>query len=93
VATLALLPVAGLVLANARVIASTQRRPDRWLVHFDVEIAVLAAVASVASFVDRGWLAPGEPVAAGAWFLVALWVVALAVTILRGDHSVSEEGS
>jgi hypothetical protein len=47
----------------------------------------------VASFVDRGWLAPGEPVAAGAWFLVALWVVALAVTILRGDHSVSEEGS
>jgi hypothetical protein len=31
--------------------------------------------------------------AACAWFLVALWVVALAVTILRGDHSLSEEGS
>jgi hypothetical protein len=92
VATLALLPVAGLVLANARAIATKQRRPDRWLVRFDIEIAVLAAVASVASFIDRGWLAPGEPVAALAWFLVALWVVALAATILRGDPSRSEEG-
>ena len=93
VATLALLPVAGLVLANARTIATTQRRPDRWLIRFDIEIAVLAALASVASFVDRGWLAPGEPVAAAAWFLVALWVVALAGTIARRDHSSPEEGS
>jgi hypothetical protein len=93
VATLALLPVAGLVLANARVIAKTQRRPERWLIRFDIEIAVLAVVASVASFFDRGWLAPGELVAAGAWVLVALWVLALAGTILRGDQSLSEEGS
>lgn len=90
VATLALLPVAGLVLTNARAIATTQRRPDQWLVRFDIEIAVLAAIASVASFADRGWLSPGEPVAAVAWFLVALWVVALATTI-RGDHSLREE--
>jgi hypothetical protein len=92
VATLALLPVAAFVLANARTIATIQRRPDRWLIRFDIEVAVLAAVASVASFVDRGWLSPGEPVAAAAWFLVALWVVALALTILRGDRSLSEEG-
>ncbi len=92
VSTLALLPVAGVVAANARVIAMTQRRPDQWLLRFDIEIAVLAAVASVASFVDRGWLAPGGPVAAGAWLLVGVWVGALAVTILRGDHSLPEEG-
>ncbi len=46
---------------------------------------MLVAVASVASFVDRGWLAPGEPVVAIAWFLVGLWVVALAGTIGRSD--------
>lgn len=92
-ATLALLPVAGLVLANARSIATTQRRPDRWLLRFDIEIAVLAAAASVASFADRGWLAPGEPIAAVAWLLVALWVVALARTITRDRNPLSEEGS
>ncbi|HEX5615741.1 MAG TPA: hypothetical protein VFZ83_11365 [Acidimicrobiia bacterium] len=92
-ATLALVPVAALVLANARAIAPSQRRPDRWLVRFDIEIAVLAAVASVATFVDRGWFAPGEPIVAVAWSLVALWVVALAATIVRGDHTRPKEGS
>jgi hypothetical protein len=94
VATLAVLPVAGLVLANARSIATTQRRPERWLIRFDIEIAIIAVVASVASFVDHDWLAPGGPVVAGAWFLVAVWVVALARTIVRGaDVTFSEEDS
>jgi hypothetical protein len=91
VATLALLPAAGLVLANARTIATTQRRPERWLIRFDVEIAVIAVVATVASFVDHDWLAPGGAVAAGAWYLVALWVVALARTIVRGDDVIFSE--
>ena len=86
VATLALLPVAGLVLANARTIATTQRRPERWLIRFDIEIAAMVVVASVVSFVHHDWLGPGEPVVAGAWFLVWLWVFALARTIVRGDH-------
>ena len=82
------------MLANARTIATTQRRPERWLIRFDIEIAVIAVVASVVSFVDHDWLAPGGPVAAGAWFLVALWVVALARTIVRGDDvTFSEEDS
>ena len=81
VVTFALLPVAGLVLANARTIATTQRRPERWLIRFDIEVAAIAVVASVVSFVDRDWLAPGELVAAGAWFLVAFWVV-----VLGADH-------
>ena len=84
VATLALLPVAGLVLANARAIATAERRPERWLIRFDIEIATFAVVASIASFVDHNWLAPGETVAAGAWLLVALWVVALARSIAAG---------
>lgn len=93
VATLALLPVAGVVLANARTIVTTQPRPSRWLIRFDIQVAVLAVFASVASFVDHGWLAPGAPVTAGAWFLVSLWVLALARTIVRGDRSPSEGGS
>ena len=94
VATLALLPVAGLVLATARTIATTQRRPERWLIRFDIEIAIIAVFASIASFVDHDWLAPGGRVAAGAWFLVALWVIALARPIVRDDHgNFSEEGS
>ena len=37
---------------------------------------------------------PAKPSPAGAWFLVALWVVALARTIVRGDDVIfSEEGS
>jgi hypothetical protein len=91
--TLALLPVAALVLANARAIAARQRRPERWLLRFDIEIAVFAAVASVGSFVNHGWLAPGGLIAAGAWLLVGLWVVALAMTIWRGDDSLSEDRS
>lgn len=91
VATLALLPIAGLVLANARAIATTERRPERWLIRFDIEIATFAVVASIASFVDHNWLAPGETVTAGAWLLVALWVAALARTITRGDHTNSSE--
>jgi hypothetical protein len=93
-ATLALLPVAGVVLANARAIATTERRPERWLIRFDIEIATFAVVASIASFVNRDWLAPGETVAAGAWLLVALWLVALARTIARSDDpNASEEHS
>ena len=92
VATLALLPVAALVLANARTIAASQRRPDRWLIRFDIQIAVIAVIASIVSFVDQDWLTPGEPVSATAWLLVALWVVALARTIARGDDTdLSEE--
>ena len=83
--TLALLPVAGLVLSNARTIAATQRRPDRWLVRFDIEIAVIAVLASIASFLNREWLAPGAQLVATAWFLIALWVVALARTITTRD--------
>jgi uncharacterized membrane protein len=94
VATLALLPVAGLVLAHARTIATTQRRPERWLIRFDTEIAIIAIIAvfaTIAASIDHDWLAPGGPVAAGAWFLVALWVIALARTIDHGNFS--EEGS
>ena len=87
VSTLALLPVAGLVLANARTIATSQRRPERWLIRFDIEIAIFAVSASIATFVDKDWLAPGEPIAAVAWLLVAMWVVALAVTIARRDRA------
>jgi hypothetical protein len=91
VATVAILPVAGVVVANARAIATTERRPELWLIRFDIEIATFAVVGSIASFVDRDWLAPGETVAAGAWLLVALWIVALARTIARGDHPDSSE--
>jgi len=91
VVTLALLPVAALVLANARTIAATRGRPDRWLVRFDIQIAVIAAVASVVSFVDSEWLTPGEPVAAAAWLLVGLWVAALARTIAFGDDAPDSE--
>jgi hypothetical protein len=91
VATLALLPVAALVLANARTIATSQRRPDRWLIRFDIQIAVIAVIASIVLFVDQEWLTPGEPVAAAAWLLVALWVVALARTIARGDRTTLSE--
>ena len=90
-ATLALLPVAALVLANARTIAKDQRRPDRWLIRFDIQIAVIAVVASIGSFVDQEWLTPGEAVAAAAWLLVSLWVVALARTIARGDRTTLSE--
>jgi hypothetical protein len=94
VATLALSPVAGLVLANARTIATTQRRPERWLIRFDIQIATIAVVASIASFVGHDGLTPGEPVAAGALFLLAPWVVALARTIVRGgDVTFTEEDS
>ncbi len=93
-ATLALLPVAGLVLANARTIATTNRRPDRWLIRFDIQIAVIVVVVSIASFVDHDWLAPGQQATATAWLLVALWVFALARTIAGGHgHSTSEEGT
>jgi hypothetical protein len=91
VATLALLPVAAVVLANARTIATSQRSPHRWLIRFDIQIAVIAVIASIASFLDQEWLTPGEPVAAAAWLLVALWVVALARTIARGDHTTLSE--
>ena len=80
--------VSGVVGASALVIAMC------WLIRFDIEIASSAVVASVASFVDHDWLAPGEAVPAGAWFLGALWVVALARAIVRGDDVIfSEEGS
>jgi hypothetical protein len=94
-ATLALLPVATLVLANARTIATTNQRPHRWLVRFDIQIAVIAVVMSIASFVDHDWLAPGQQATATAWLLVALWVFALARTIASGHgrHSTSEEGT
>ena len=91
VATLALLPVAALVLANARTIAASQQSPDRWLIRFDIQIAVIAVLASIVSFVDQEWLTPGEPVAATAWLLVALWVVAIARTIARGDDTSPSE--
>jgi hypothetical protein len=42
------------------------------------QLATIAVVAGIASFVDLDRLAPGEPVAARAWFLVALLVYALA---------------
>jgi len=94
-ATLALLPVAGLVLANTRTIATTKRRPDRWLIRFDIQIAVIAVVVSIASFVDHDWLAPGQQATATAWILVALWVFALGRTIAagHGHHATSEEGT
>ena len=80
--------ISGVVGASALVIAMC------WLIRFDIEIASIAVVASVASFVDHDWLAPGEAVPAGAWFLGALWVVALARAIVRGDDIIfSEEGS
>ncbi len=60
VATLALLPVAALVLANARTIAASQGSPDRWLIRFDIQIAVIAVIASIASFVDHEWLTPAN---------------------------------
>ena len=47
-ATLAVLPLAGLVLANSRTIATTNRRPDRWLLRFDVQIALITVVVSTA---------------------------------------------
>ena len=93
VATLALLPVAGLVLANARTIATTQQRPERRLIRFDIEIAIMVVVASVVSFVHHAWLGPGEPVVAGAWFLIGLWVFALARTIVRDDHDLPSEAA
>jgi len=63
VATLALLPVAGLVLANARAIAS-HRRLDRWLVHIDIEIATMRWLpASRPSSTTTGSV-PGGPTGA-----------------------------
>lgn len=93
VATLALLPVAGLVFTNARTIAAGSPRSGRWLVRFDIEIAAAAVIASVASFADPNTLAPGGPAVAGAWFLLALWVIALARTIAHDGHVNTSEAT
>jgi hypothetical protein len=55
---------------------------------------VLAVVASIASFIDHEWLGPGQPIVAAAWFLVALWVLAIARTIVRDvDPDAVEDAS
>jgi hypothetical protein len=80
--------------AATRTLRSPRRRPDGPAVREHAGAVPGAVVAGVASFVDHDWLAPGGPVAAGAWFLVALWVVTLARTIVRGDDVIfSEEDS
>jgi hypothetical protein len=90
-ATLALVPFAAVLLANARTVASSGTS-ERWLARFGAEIAVLAVVASGAAFFDSGWLGPGEPAVAGAWFLIALWVVSVASTVLRGVEATASSG-
>jgi hypothetical protein len=93
-ATFALLPFAGVVLANARTIASSETA-QHWLVRFGAEIGGLAIIASGAALFGSEWFGPGEPAVAGAWFLVALWVMSVALTVLRGGDvpASTEEGT
>jgi hypothetical protein len=81
-ATLALIPFAGTVLANART-TSSRGSPLRWLVRFGTQIGVLAILSGTVVFVHDNWYGPGEPLVAGMGFLIALWVAATAFVMLR----------
>jgi hypothetical protein len=81
--TLALIPLATIVLANAHTMA-TARAPARWLVRFAVEIGVVALLASATLVVDSDWAGAGESVVAAAGLFLALWVIAVAATIYDG---------
>ena len=82
--SLALMPLAAMILTNARTMSSS-RIPVRWLIRFGVEVGVLAIVSGTVVFVDNGWFGPGEPAVALMGFLVAMWLVAVATTMLQGE--------
>jgi hypothetical protein len=84
--TFSLLPLATVILANARTMASS-RTPVRWLVRFGFQIGVVAVLAAGVVFVDSDWLGPGEPAVAVMALFVAMWLVAVAVTLLEGERS------
>ena len=52
---------------------------------YDDRIRMPATSTSGTTFAGGGWLGPGEPVVAGACFLVARWIVSVASTMLLGD--------
>lgn len=87
--TFALVPFAGMILANARTMASA-RTPVRWLVRFGTVIGLLALVSGSVVFVDNDWFGPGEPIVAAMGLLIALWLVAVAATILEDGRPLPE---
>lgn len=85
----ALIPISLVVITNARTMAASPT-PVRGLVRVGTEIGVLALAAStVVFFADDGWFGPGERVIGLMGFLLSLWMIATAVTILRGEAKVA----
>lgn len=83
--TFSLVPIAAMVVANARTM-STSPTPVGWLVRLGAGIGILSFLSTTAIFfVDDDWFGPGEPVVAMMGFLLSMWLVATAVTILQGE--------
>lgn len=74
-----------MAVANARTMSSSASGVG-WLVPFGTQIRVLAMVSRVI-FVDDAWFGPGEAGVAGMGFLVALWLAAVAFTIVAAPQS------
>jgi hypothetical protein len=85
VATLSLIPLAGMVLADAGTVSSSGPRA-RWLGRFGTQIGILAVLSGMVVFVDDNWFGPGEPVVAGMGFLIALWVAATSFAMLTAER-------
>jgi hypothetical protein len=81
----ALLPLGAVVLANASMVASTNRSALRWLVRFGAQIGIVAIASGALVFVDSNWLGPGESVIALVGLLIAMWLIAVAFAIVRTD--------
>ena len=86
VATFSLIPVAGVAFATARTMSATGTSV-RWLVRFGTEIGILTLASGAVVFLNDTWFGPGEPVVAAMGFLIALWVAATSVVMVRfGDQ-------
>jgi hypothetical protein len=80
-----LLPIASVVLANARTMA-TSPIPVRWLIRFGAQIGLLSLLSSLSVFfVNDNWFGPGETAVSALGLILSMWLVSVAVTILRGE--------
>ena len=84
--SIALMPLGLLMLASAAATSST-RPATQGLIRVGTQIGVLGLVSGVLIFVNNNWLGPGEPVLAAVGLFIALWLIAVAVTIFDGATS------